>query len=166
MHARSPDSQDNRNLLARLNREQERVRDENEWMRPDVNAEAIARRTEEELRGRLGGAIPGNAVRALLPSNADPLAPLDPSRRALFTQHLAEIAARAALGREGFPDELLGTEPPTRGSESLSAGICAACRGSCCRSGGDHAYLTEETIARHLQADPDRTLAQILDSYL
>src|SRR5207249_903455 len=30
----------------------------------------------------------------------------------------------------------------------------------------DHAYLTEETIVRSLQAHPDRTIAQIIDSYL
>jgi hypothetical protein len=164
--ARPPDSHDNRDLLASLDREQERIRDENEWMRLDVEVETFARRTEGVLRESLGGQIPGNTVRAVLPANADPLVPQEASRRVLFAQHLAEIAEGAVLDHAQLLSDPLGTEPLTSGRETLSAGVCAACRGSCCRSGGDHAYLTEETILRSLQAHPERTLAQIMDSYL
>ncbi len=166
MAARAPESQANRELLARLDREQDRIRDENEWMRLDVEAEAFARRTEGELRESLGGTIPGNTLRALLPANADPLVPQDPSRRALFAKHLAEIAEGAVFDYARLPSDPFETGPMTSGRETLSAGACAACRGSCCRSGGDLAYLTEETIVRSLQAHPDRTLAQIIDSYM
>ncbi len=166
MTVRPPDPQGNREILARLDREQERIRDENETQRPDPHAEAFAKRAERELRESPGGTLPWNAVRALLPANADPLAAQDPSRRALFTQHLADIAARAGLDRAQPPSEPPETEPPASGRETLSAGACAACRGSCCRSGGDHAYLTEETLARVLHAHPERTLAQVVESYV
>ncbi len=163
---RPPDSHENRNLLARLDREQERIRDENEWMRQDEEAEAFAKRAEGELRESHGGTIPLNTLRALLPANADPLIPQDPSRRALFAQHLAEIAEGAVLDYALLQSDPLDTDPMTSGRELLSSGACTACRGSCCRSGGDLAYLTEETIVRSLQAHPDRTIAQIMNSYL
>ena len=166
MNAPSSDPRYNRDLLARLDREQERIRDENEWLRPDPEAEAFARRAEGEWRGGAGGAVPGNAVRALLPANADPLAPQDPSRRDLFRERLAEIVERASLDRARPSDEPPETEPPASGRERVSAGACAACRGSCCRSGGDHAYLTEETISRYLRAHPERTPGQVLETYL
>ena len=161
-----PGPHDYRDLGARLDREQDRIRDENEWMHPDPETEAFARRAEREARECLSDTIPLHAVRALLPSNADPLAPQDPARRAQFAQRLAEIVERAALERARLPGEPGETGPPAGGREALSAGACAACRGSCCRSGGDHAYLTEETIARVLRAHPDRTPAQVRDAYL
>jgi hypothetical protein len=101
----------------------------------------------------------------VLPANSDPVVPQDPARRLLFAQHLEEIAEAAVLDRAKLVSDPVDA-PTTSGRESLSAGVCAACRGSCCRSGGDHAYLTEETIVRSLQAHPDWTLAQILESYL
>jgi len=160
------DPLDYRDLLAKLDREQERVRDENEWKRLDAKVEAFANRVEREVREQFGGQIPGNAVRSVLPANSDPLVPQDPSRRARFAQHLAEIAEAAVLDQAHLQSDPVDAEPRTNGRGSLSAGVCAACRGSCCRAGGDQAYLTEETMVRSLQAHPDWTLAQIMDAYL
>jgi len=161
-----PDPIDYRDLLAKLDREQERVRDENEWMRLDAEVEAVANHVEREVREHFGGQIPGNAVRSVLPANSDPLVPQDPSRRARFAQHLAEIAEAAVLDQAHLLSDPVDVEPRTSGRESLATGVCAACRGSCCRAGGDQAYLTEETMVRSLQAHPDWTLAQIMDAYL
>ncbi len=148
---------DYRSLLARLDREQERVRDENESLRPDPEAEEVARRAEREHRAE----IPPNALRARLPANADPLAPQDPGRRAAFEQHLRDIL------RSPSPDrEEVDAPPPPTGRDALSAAACTACRGSCCRSGGDHAYLTEETVARVLQGRPELGPAQLREDYL
>jgi len=161
-----PDPRDYRDLLAKLDREQERVRDENEWMRLDAEVEAVANRVEREAREHFGGQIPANAVRSVLPANADPLVPQDPSRRARFAQYLAEIAESAVLDQARLLSDPVDVESRTSGRECLSAGVCAACRGSCCRAGGDQAYLTEETMVRSLQAHPDWSLAQIMDAYL
>jgi hypothetical protein len=160
-----PDPLKYRDLLAKLDREQERVRDENEWMRLDAEVEAFANQAEREARAQFGGQIPGNAVRSVLPANSDPLVPQDPSRRARFAEHLAEIAEAAVLDQARLVSDPVD-DPRTSGRESLSAGACAACRGSCCRAGGDEAYLTEETMVRALQAHPDWTLARIMDAYL
>lgn len=155
-----------RDLLAKLDREQERVRDENEWMRLDQEAEAFAKAAERELRLHRGVEIPGIAVRAVLPANADPIVPQDPSRRARFAQHLAEIAEGAVLDQARLQSDPVeaGSAPTDR--DRLSANVCAGCRGSCCRSGGDEAYLTEETMVRALHAHPDWSISRIVESYL
>jgi len=151
-----------RELLAKLDRDQERVRDENEYLRLDAEAEAFAARSERELRQQ----VPGNAVRAVLPANADPVVPQDPSRRAVFVQHLTEILEDAVLDQARLQADPAEVESGTNERDRLCANVCTACRGSCCRSGGDQAYLTEETMVRALQAHPDWSQAQILDSYL
>jgi len=132
----------------------------------DAEVEAIANQVEREAREHFGVQIPGNAVRSVLPANSDPLVPQDPSRRARFAQHLAEIAEAAVLDRARLQSDPVDGESRTNGREALTAGVCAACMGSCCRAGGDEAYLTEETMVRSLQAHPDWTLAQLMDAYL
>lgn len=149
--------------LPELDRAQERARDEREYRRLETEVEALASIAERELRERLGGQIPGNAVRWVLPANSDPLVPQDPSRRAHFAQHLADILEGALLDEARLRSDPLEVEPP---KESLSASVCAACRGNCCRAGGDQAYLTEETMVRSLRAHPDWSYAQIADAYL
>lgn len=155
-----------RELGERLDREQQWIQDEKEWVRSGLETEVLAKRTEAELRESLGGTIPGNAVRVTLPSNVNPLAPQDPARRALFIQHLAEMAEGAVLDHEHLEAEPVGSASPASGRETLSQQACAACRGNCCRSGRTHAYLTEETVARSLAAHPDWKITQVMDAYL
>lgn len=155
------EAQANRELLAKLAREEDRVRDENEWMRLDQEAEAVAKRAERELRA----SIPVDAVRWVSPANADPLAPQDPERRARFEERLTLLVQDVLLDLLAWPSESLD-DPQTSARERLSGNACTACRGSCCRSGGDHAYLTEETIARYVRAHPERSFQEILDAYV
>ena len=156
----------NRDLLNRLDEQLERIHNENEVLRLDEKMEAFAKGAERELRENFSGAIPAHAVRVILPANADPLAPQDPDRRALFAQHLATIVEGAVHERERLVMDPVDAEPPVNGRETLCARACGACRGSCCRAGGDHAYLTEETMARAMAAHPDWSRAQIMDAYL
>ncbi len=156
-----------RDLLAQGDRElQERIQDEKESLRLDEAAEGFAERAERKLRETSPGTIPANAIRLIFPANSDPLAPQDPTRRAQFREHLAAMAEGAVLDRERLVTEPAEAGSPSNGRETLSLRACAACRGGCCRQGGNQAYLTEETIARSLEAHPTWTLAQVLDSYL
>jgi hypothetical protein len=153
-------------LLKRREELRELVHDENEVRLLDEKVEAYAKRAEKELRENLGGAIPSHSVRVNLPANADPLAPQDPARRVLFVEHLAAIMEGAVLDRERLVADPVEAEPPVNARETLSARACGACRGSCCRAGGEHAYLTEETMARAMALHPDWTRSQLLDVYL
>jgi hypothetical protein len=157
---------ENRHILAKVEREQERIRDENEWMHPDQGVEALTRRKELELRRSPGAEIPWNAVRWILPANADPLAPQDAARRAEFREELAETIDRAMAVDANPATEPSVAEAQPGDLDQLSVGVCTACRGSCCRSGGNHAYLTAETIARVLKSNPEWSPAQLLKSYL
>lgn len=147
-----------RDLLEQLDREHDRIHSENEWLRADEGEHSFAVRSRREFRGM----IPGNSVLALLPASADPLAGSDPSRREEFVRRLTETAGRALHPANPAPVP----EPPPAPSEAFVQSVCTGCQGSCCRSGSDHAYLTEETIARVLQDHPEWTLAQILESYV
>lgn len=141
------------------------VRDEREWRRSGEEAEADARRLEPALRARLGAAIPADAVRVILPTNERPPAPQDPVRAARFFEHLAEKAEGAVLDRARLSADPAGAEAPANGRERLARLACGACRGNCCQSGGTHAYVTEETLVRVLEAHPDWTLPRLLEAY-
>lgn len=86
-----------------------------------------------------------------------------PSRRKILADFLrreiADIASPTAAGRK------------TRGANTSAsapdlAGACAACRGHCCRKGGDDAYL--DTAALHLAWSrlPDLNKDQLVSTYL
>ncbi len=139
--------------------------DEAAWRRSGEEAEADARRLEPELRARLGAAIPADAVRVILPTNDRPLAPQDPVRAARFLEHLAEKAEGAVLDRASLEADPPGAEAPANGRERLARLACGACRGNCCQSGGTHAYVTEETVVRVLEAHPDWSLPRLLEAY-
>jgi hypothetical protein len=101
-----------------------------------------------------------------LPGFDRPLVPVEPARREALAAHL-----RDALADVPAPD----IEGATRSANSAGPDFrdaCAACRGHCCRKGGDDAYLDfystalawgrfphlskEELIASYLDAVPDR----------
>lgn len=157
-------SEYHRNLLSRLNEAEARIGHENDSPLLDVEALAFAKRQERELRA--GAAIPANVLRAILPAHGGPLAPPDLERRARFERHLVEIVEAAVLDRDRIVRDPAAPDSPHDAREALSALACGACRGSCCGAGGDHAYLTEETMLRALDAHPSWTLGQIVSSYL
>jgi hypothetical protein len=79
---------------------------------------------------------------------------------------LDEMMEAAVLDQARLVSDPVDAESRTNGRGSLSGSVCAACRGSCCRAGGDQAYLTEETLLRSLEAHPDWTIARIREAYL
>lgn len=49
---------------------------------------------------------------------------------------------------------------------SRSDHLCSICKGGCCASGGNHAFISAITIRRQLDADPDLDKGSIIDLYL
>jgi hypothetical protein len=49
---------------------------------------------------------------------------------------------------------------------TISDRICSLCKGGCCPSGNEHAYLSVATIRRFMQFKPDFSAETILDYYL
>lgn len=113
---------------------------------------------------------------AVVPHNRYRSATLSRQRRAAFEAHLrnslTKARARLAAGEEPAPETRLysPTDPRSdaeRAAEHklLGAG-CAACRGMCCRMGGDHAFNDSDTMMRYLQRSPDHDDTTIVERYL
>jgi hypothetical protein len=104
-----------------------------------------------------------------LPGFDRPLVPVEPARREVLAAHLKD-----ALADVSAPDEKGAARTQNSGAPDFSD-ACAACRGHCCRNGGDDAYLDfmstalawgrfphlskDELIAAYLAAVPDRAFA-------
>ena len=131
-----------------------------------------------------GIASPESFGVVLIPSHDAPAIRLPKHRRRALRAHLAPLVARAMAARAveaatgapatGAPapasDGATGsTVESTDPGGDLGAALscaCARCGGYCCREGGDHAYLTERVIHRHLDGHPEATAADVLDTYL
>ncbi|HEY9053119.1 MAG TPA: hypothetical protein VIQ03_16320 [Gammaproteobacteria bacterium] len=50
--------------------------------------------------------------------------------------------------------------------QNISDKLCCLCKGGCCASGKDHAYLSVITIRRYMDNHPDVSKQDILDLYL
>jgi hypothetical protein len=128
--------------------------------------EEVARsllRHEEELRARAGSDLPERVVLARLPANERSLVPLPEERRATFATNLASSLDRAF----DDPDRPFPESPEdAAGQASLIQAACAACRGSCCTSGGDHAFLYPDHFRRYLRMHPDRSRDELVSEYL
>ncbi len=99
---------------------------------------------------------------ALLPRNLDRASRLTPRRRTSHEAHLraclAEAREHLATSKAPFVVEaapVIGAPTAAQRAESqlLLAG-CAACRGQCCREGGDHAFLSVDSMTAYLQRFP------------
>jgi hypothetical protein len=99
----------------------------------------------------------------VLPSGPPTLAPLPERRRQRYRQHLDAIIAEAVEpGDTGSPLDPAAGE----GSVPLGAQLCTVCRGGCCVSGGEWAYLTAATIRRVMRLRPELQPGQVADEYL
>ena len=81
--------------------------------------------------------------------------------------HLEDVIAgamRLRAGGAGAPPPQ--SEPPPPALAAVFARACTHCRGFCCRHGGEHAYLREDTMLRYLDAHPDATADDVLAEYL
>jgi hypothetical protein len=74
----------------------------------------------------------------------------------------AEEPAPSAV--EATPD----TPPPSEMPDVAAAlgAACTACKGFCCQKGGDHAYLTVDTVRRFWRAHPNYGPDDVLAAYL
>lgn len=125
----------------------------------DRNTQAI----EHELRETHGAALPETVIRARLPANEQTLVPLPEERRAAFAQNLAFAVGRA-MEEPGRPVPVTPETPSAHAG--MVRGGCTACRGSCCRYGGDRAFLYPDHFRLLLRERPGLTKEQIQAEYL
>ena len=155
-----------------------------EDLQPELQKKAAARRKQQEAAMRafhariealVDGVAPnlGYPDRALLPlvvvpTNERRSIPQAEERRAALRNRLEPLIRDAgALPPEDESQDSaeLGTQPDPLQAH-LVVGACTTCRGSWRLGGGDHAYLSTQTISRYMTKFPDQSPEEIADSYL
>lgn len=117
---------------------------------------------------------------ALLPKNTDRSSRLPDRRWLAFEEHvrtcLADARERLAAG-EVAPSPVPPTTVPVvpvlddatlaqqEAEQALLGAACAACRGVCCKSGGEHAFVRSDTMVGYLQRFPTHDDEAILALY-
>jgi len=142
-------------------------------------AEEEARVDRDILERARGAAGPLARVAALpIPSGLRTVAALPAKRRERYRRHLERTIHEALRAPEGAvardrdntarkrataSERFLGKRPAlaTRCRQA-----CELCKGGCCVTGGDHAFISTATIRRLVDADPELDPGEILDTYL
>jgi hypothetical protein len=147
-----------------------------------VNLDALVlKATKRRHRAAAKRGIPSEAQASyrlsIVPRNDDRMSRLPARRRRGFEEHLRSNLAAARSRRDagevppppsteiaapGDPSWL----PQQRAELALLGAGCAACRGYCCRTGGEHAYNTSDTMLRYICDYPDQSDDEIVDRYL
>jgi hypothetical protein len=130
---------------------------------------------------------------AIIPTAPTILLALPQDRRQRYQEHLAAVIAEAVAPEPTTADssnpimqgdpitadaetametsaaptiEAETVVPPTPPDPPLAQQMCTLCRGGCCTSGGEHAYLNAATIRRFMRLHPSIPVARIAESYL
>ena len=114
-----------------------------------------------------------------IPSDLSKVVFLSDKRRDNYKKHLQDVINRAfkTTGGDATMDiqhreaweklakvERRFSQNPTL--KTISDKICGMCKGGCCSSGSNHAYLSEFTIKNYIKAHPQATPDEILNAYL
>ncbi|MBY0395505.1 MAG: hypothetical protein K2X91_03410 [Thermoleophilia bacterium] len=158
---RSCATRDCREAAAAAEREREHRR------RIELERRALALR--ERAGGTLGVRDPGAYPLTVIPSSKQVLANIPERRRRKFRDTLNRLISEAAAAGPPpppTPDAEPAPPPESTGTAAALNAACGLCRGWCCEQGGDHAYLTIETLRRVLHREPKPRPRDVLDAYL
>lgn len=121
----------------------------------------------------------GDVQLMVIPAGRTHVAPVPPQRIDNYRTHLQEMlaAAEECISTSAIAEDrnLLYVEDFERNSDrfqrtpelqAVSNQLCAMCRGACCSSGGDHAYLSPLILRRMLDANPELGGEDIVARYL
>ncbi len=140
-------------------------------------AALIQREIEQaaQLRDRVmegfGFREPDSFRLTVIPAATTTLVNLPKSRRRALRDHVNALIGIGQAAELPAPPPLVEepTSPLTERQLQLQAVLgraCACCQGCCCEGGGDHAYLTVETLHRYRAANPGQRPRDILAAYL
>lgn len=135
--------------------------------------EAIALGVRNRAAAALGIANAHSFPLTLVPHNNAPSRKLPARRKRRLREHLARVLNLAISQREAVakgtaeprPD-LPPLVPPAKELAHVMLQACIGCRGFCCRTGGEHAYITQDTMQAYLEAHPDESPDAIIETYL
>jgi predicted nucleic acid-binding Zn ribbon protein len=130
-----------------------------------------------ELRDReakaLGLQEPETYRPTVIPSFRARITNLAERRRRAFRDGVNRLISKASASlAASSPSEAGPLAPPASSVapapevQAVLNGACALCQGFCCGRGGDHAYLTVETIRRYMVQHPGQRPRDVLAAYL
>jgi len=100
----------------------------------------------------------------MVPRNDAGLVPRSADRIRQLHRHLVAIL----LSSKAFGDEDVPTAAPE--PEGFAARVvsvaCSLCKGSCCTSGGNDAFLSESTMTRVRRANPELDIVEVAHLYI
>ena len=108
----------------------------------------------------------GKVHTVAVPAQDSPLVAPTRDRVRALKRHLVE--SLRDLREAKHPERLIQkrtAQPEGFAAEIVRAG-CTACRGHCCKGGGEHAYLDERTMARVRRDNPDLDAAAVIALYV
>lgn len=97
----------------------------------------------------------------VVPAQRAPLVEVTVARRQRLRRHIAKLLRAPA--EDAGPDR---PDATPAGSAAVLRGACTACQGECCGYGGEHAYLTDATMARVAASGGDASPQRILRRYM
>ncbi len=100
-----------------------------------------------------------------IPRNSRRLANLPERRKRAFRDNLNWLISSVFASPNTIYTGKIQPNAPHEATKLLS-GACALCAGACCLHGGEHAYLSELTLIRVIEAQPSLRPRHILDLYL
>jgi hypothetical protein len=127
------------------------------------------RERARELRDRTAASLaivePETYIPTPIPFYGSRLANLSAGRRRAFRRALIRLV-RAANDHDvgSSPDEIDPSPAPK--VQAVLDRACALCQGFCCNNGGDHAYLTEETVRHYWALYPGQRPRDVFAAYL
>lgn len=124
------------------------------------------------MAGSQGIGQPESFVPQIVPAASRPLTDLPEGRREALREHLLEVMSQACTPHDdsssGTPQAETSSGATEEDSEDLwvSTRVCGICKGSCCTTGGDHAYLDVSTIRRYMHEHSGAAAAEVLEAFL
>ncbi|MEP6833677.1 MAG: hypothetical protein ABJB74_09790 [Gemmatimonas sp.] len=106
-----------------------------------------------------------------IPSNPAIAHELPRARREIFRAHLTEVTQAAFAYRdevarnEAEPYSRLPVEPEIPEVNAVVGAACGQCRGSCCTTGYNHAFITSRTVFVHLADNPRQSADEVIATY-
>jgi hypothetical protein len=121
----------------------------------------------------LGLQEPETYTPTVIPSLRARIGELPQRRRGAFRETLKRLIGKAsappAASSTGAARPPKAVDPVLAPAPEVQAVLnraCALCQGFCCGNGGNHAYLTVETIARYMAQHPDQRPDDVVAAYL
>jgi hypothetical protein len=120
----------------------------------------------DALQARLHADAEPAPLRLVLPTGPRRSArPLE-ERRERYRLHLVRIIEDARAMAPGFAPGDPDGDMETSGGAGMAGRLCGFCGGGCCTMGGEHAYLSADTIRGYVDRRPGLSNEDVLSAYL